>query len=107
MELETKAVSTLGTEMNQPSQYINKNRRELVQEILSQQAKPAARAKKRESKMDIISVAVVIGMTAQFVSFLFGLVTEFVPRILDITVISLFLGLIVTVIAYAIMKEGS
>jgi hypothetical protein len=54
----------------------------------------------------MVSAAVVVGMTVQFISFLFGIVTEFVPRILDIAVISIFLGMVVAVIAYAMMKEG-
>jgi hypothetical protein len=104
MELETKIASPLGAETKQSSQ--NKNRGEQVQQILSQQTQSVSKTKRSESKLDIISAAVVIGMTVQFITFLFGLVTEFVPRILDLAVISLFLGLFVTVIAYAMMKES-
>ena len=104
MQLESKIGSTLGEETNQTSTI--PNRRELVKQILSRQARSGAKTKPNETKLDIISAAVVVGMTVQFVSFLFGLVTEFIPRILDVTVISLFLGLCVAVIAYAMMKEG-
>ncbi len=61
-------------------------------------------AKPRESKLDIVSTAVVIGMTAQFVVFIFGLVTDFIPRMLETILISVFVGLCVGVIAYALMK---
>jgi hypothetical protein len=83
-------------ESSVPSQLRKQNR--LVQEISPQIVKP------RESKLDIVSAAVVIGMTAQFVVFLFGLVTEFIPRLIETILISLFIGLCVGVIAYALMK---
>jgi hypothetical protein len=65
-------------------------------------AKPKANS--RESKLDTVSTAIVIGGTAQFVTFIFGLVTEFVPRVFDNILLSAFIGLCVGVIAYALMK---
>jgi hypothetical protein len=70
----------------------------------SERIKVEAAAKPRESKLDIISTAVVIGMTAQFVIFLFGLVTEFMPRLFGSTLISVSVGLCAGVIAYVLMK---
>lgn len=58
----------------------------------------------RESKFDIVSAAIVVGGTAQFVVFIFGLVTDFVPRVFDNVLLSAFIGLCVGVIAYALMK---
>ncbi|MGE0882058.1 MAG: hypothetical protein AB7P14_00815 [Blastocatellales bacterium] len=58
----------------------------------------------REKKWDIVSASVVVGGTGQFVSFIFGLVTEFVPRVFDNILLSAFIGLCVGVIAYALMK---
>lgn len=72
----------------------------------SERIKVEAAAKPRESQLDIISTAVVIGMTAQFVIFLFGLVSEFMPRLFGSALISAFVGLCVGVIAYALMKSS-
>lgn len=58
----------------------------------------------REAKFDIVSAAIVVGGTAQFVTFIFGLVTDFVTRVFDNVLISTFIGLCVGVIAYALMK---
>ena len=63
-------------------------------------------SKPRESKLDTVSTAVVIGMTAQFVVFIVGLVTEFAPRMLEIILLSVFVGLCVSVIAFALMKDN-
>jgi hypothetical protein len=78
-----------------PSQLRNR----IVQVIKAESA-----VKPRESQLDVISTAVVIGMTAQFVIFLFGLVTEFMPRLFGSALISASVGLCVGVIAYALMK---
>ncbi|MDQ3009969.1 MAG: hypothetical protein M3X11_04620 [Acidobacteriota bacterium] len=58
----------------------------------------------REAKFDIVSAAIIVGGTAQFITFLFGLVTEFVTHVLDNVLLSVFIGLCVGVIAYALMK---
>jgi len=58
----------------------------------------------REAKFDQVSAAIVVGGTAQFVTFIFGLVTDFVPRVVDNILLSTFIGLCVGVIAYALMK---
>ena len=65
-----------------------------------------AKSKRRESKMDTISAAVVVGMTAQFVIFILCLVTEFVSRIIDTILLSLFVGICVGVIGFALMKSN-
>jgi hypothetical protein len=71
----------------------------------AEQIKAEAAAKPRESKLDVISTAVIIGMTAQFVIFLFGLVTEFMPRLFGSALISASVGLCAGVIAYVLMKS--
>ncbi len=102
MQLESRIISSLGEEPlhTKPAP----NRRERVQQILSQQAK--AKPTPQETKLDIISAAVVVGMTAQFVSFIFGMVTAYLPRLFDIALISVLIGLCVSVISYALMKES-
>jgi hypothetical protein len=99
---ESRFASSYSEEMgledeNATSQLQNRNRivREIRAETLS---------RPRESKLDTISAAVVIGMTAQFVVFLFGLVTEFVPRLIENILLSVFVGLCVGVIGFALMK---
>lgn len=59
---------------------------------------------RRLAKFDTVSAAIVVGGTVQFVTFIFGLVTEFVPRVFDNILLSVFFGLCVGVIAYALMK---
>lgn len=54
---------------------------------------------------DMISASVVIGLTAQFVAFIFGLVTDYVPSILENIVLSSFLGISVGLISYALMRD--
>ncbi len=76
----------------------------LTQTIPAQEPQAEVIAKPRESKPDIVSAAVVVGMTAQFVVFILGLVTEFIPRMIEVILISAFIGLCVSVIAYALMK---
>jgi hypothetical protein len=61
-------------------------------------------SKRRQSKMDTVSAAVVVGMTAQFVVFILCLVTEFVTRIIDTILLSMFVGICVGVIGFALMK---
>src|SRR5262245_713130 len=63
-------------------------------------------SKRRASKMDTVSAAVVIGMTAQFVVFILCLVTEFVSRIIDTILLSMFVGICVGVIGFALMKAN-
>lgn len=66
---------------------------------------PKPVSKRRESKLDTVSAAVVVGMTALFVVFLLCLVTEFAPRMLDIILLSAFVGICAGVIAFAMMKD--
>ncbi len=63
------------------------------------------RSKRREAKLDTISAAVVVGLTALFVVFILGLVTEFAPRIIETVLLSVVIGLCVGVIAFALMKN--
>lgn len=64
------------------------------------QLKPSA------AKLDRISASVVIGLTAQFVTSVFGIVTEFLPRMFEIILLSTFIGMCVGVIAFALMSES-
>jgi hypothetical protein len=59
----------------------------------------------REAKFDIVSASIVVGGTAQFITFIFGLVTDFVPRVFDNVLLSALIGLCVGVIAYALMSK--
>ncbi len=61
--------------------------------------------KPRDSKVDLISASVVYGLTAQFVAFMFGVVTEYIPNMMVNVLLSTFMGLCVGVIAYAVMKN--
>ena len=61
-------------------------------------------SKRSKSKLDTVSAAVVVGMTAQFVVFILCLVTEFVSRIIDTILLSMFVGICVGVISFALMN---
>ncbi len=69
-----------------------------------QSIKLKPKATTHEKKLDVVSASIVVGGTAQFVTFLFGLVTEFIPRVFDNILLSAFVGLCVSAIAYALMK---
>ncbi|MCG3162658.1 MAG: hypothetical protein JMDDDDMK_03952 [Acidobacteria bacterium] len=102
MQSESRFAPSLSEEIgleseDKTSQFQNQNR--IVSEI-----KAEAVSKPRGSKLDTVSAAVVVGMTAQFVLFIFGLVTEFVPRLIENILLSVFVGLCVSVIAFALMK---
>lgn len=58
------------------------------------------------AKLDRISASVVIGLTAQFVTSVFGIVTEFLPRMFETILLSTFIGMCVGVIAFALMSES-
>jgi predicted AAA+ superfamily ATPase len=113
MQLESRIVSTLveGHAPEPRNMHVTQfqNRRELVQQILAEQthlSQAETKAKPDETRLDIISAAIVIGLTATFITFLFGIVMEFMPRLLDAALLGLFIGLCVSVIAYALMKES-
>jgi hypothetical protein len=101
MQTESKFASSfseeIGVDEELPSSQIRKNR--LVQEISAE-----AVSKTGEPRIDIVSASVFIGMSAQFVAFLFGLVTDIMTRLIDVVLFSVFAGLCVGVIAYALMK---
>src|SRR5262245_41425178 len=102
MQVESRFAPSLGEEIgfeeeSATSQFQNQNR--IVEDI-----KADVVSKPRESKLDTVSAAVVVGMTAQFVVFIFGLVTDFVPRLIENILLSVFIGLCVAVIAFALMK---
>ena len=61
-------------------------------------------SKQRKPKVDLVSAAVFVGMTAQFLVFLFGLVSEYAPHLIENILWSVFAGICVGVIAYALMK---
>ena len=79
---------------------------------ISQQARSAqtgntahSKAQSRQSKMDIVTTATVIGGTAQFVSFIFGLVTEIWPSVFFNVLLSVLAGACFGAIAYVLMKD--
>ena len=59
--------------------------------------------KPRESKLDQVFVAAVYGLTAAFMAFIFGWVTEYISSTFENTLLSAFMGLCIGVIAYALM----
>jgi hypothetical protein len=99
MQPESRLASSFSESIGVETEHTPSRLNRTVQEINAE-----VMGKPRESKLDIVSTAVVIGMTAQFVVFIFGLVTDFIPRMLETILISVFVGLCVGVIAYALMK---
>lgn len=97
MQPETQFATSFGEQASGISE--DQTARTVIQSI-----KPNRKANAQERKLDVVSASIVVGGTAQFVTFLFGLVTEFIPRIFDNVLLSAFVGLCVAVIAYALMK---
>lgn len=97
MQPETHFAGSFGEQASGISE--DQTARNVIQAINSNQKVNA-----REKKLDVVSASIVVGGTAQFVTFLFGLVTDFIPRVFDNVLLSAFVGLCVAVIAYALMK---
>lgn len=99
MEIDSRVVDSFDSEERLAFQDINSNARKYTQiiNIISAQAG-------RESMIDLVSAAIVIGLTAQFVSFLFGWVTQYIPQLMENLLLSSFMGVCVGVIAFALMK---
>ncbi len=97
MQPETRFAATFGEQASGVSQ-------EQGAQSFIRSMSPTPQASRRERKWDIVSASVVVGGTGQFVTFIFGLVTDFVPRVFDNVLLSTFIGLCVGVIAYALMK---
>ncbi len=53
---------------------------------------------------DTLAAAIVIGLTAQFVTILFGLVTDFIPGLVPNLLLSGFIGGAAGLISYHLMK---
>ena len=64
-------------------------------------------AKSRESRLDLLSASVVYGLTAFFMAFMFGYVTECISRISINILLSTFMGLCVGLITYELMKSDN
>ena len=56
---------------------------------------------------DVLAAAIVIGLTAQFVAVIFGLVTNFIPTLLINLVLSSFIGVCVGLISYMLMNDSA
>lgn len=97
MQPETRFATSFGEQASGISD--EQATRTVIQSIKS---KP--RISPYERQLDVVSASIVVGGTAQFVTFLFGLVTEFIPRVFDNILLSTFVGLCVAAIAYALMK---
>ena len=97
MQSETSFVTPFGEQASDISQEQSAQR-----VIHSARSKP--KLNPQERKLDVVSASVVIGGTAQFITFIFGLVTDFVPRLFDNVLLSALIGLCVGVIGYALMR---
>jgi len=103
MQPETGFAPSLSEEIRLEEEHATSSFQSRNQTIEKITAKPVP--KRRESKLDTVSAAVVVGMTALFVVFLLCLVTEFAPRMIDTILLSAFVGICVGVIAFALMKD--
>ncbi|MBK6798685.1 MAG: hypothetical protein IPL01_18660 [Acidobacteria bacterium] len=100
MEIESRVVASFDTEERRHYQGINTTDKKYTQII-----KLISDSESQESSIDLLAASIVIGLTAQFVSFIFGWTTEYIPRLLDNLLLSSFMGLCVGVIAFAWMKD--
>lgn len=97
MQSETHFATSFGDQASGIPE--DKRAANVIQSINSNQKVSA-----QEKKLDVVSASIIVGGTAQFVTFLFGLVTDYIPRVFDNVLLSAFVGLCVAVIAYALMK---
>ena len=97
MQPETQFATSFGEQASAFSE--DQTARTVIQSINSKSNKNPL-----EKKLDVVSASVVVGGTAQFMTFLFGLVTDFIPRVFDNVLLSVFVGLCVAGIAYVLMK---
>ncbi|HKQ79752.1 MAG TPA: hypothetical protein VJ810_39020 [Blastocatellia bacterium] len=104
MQPESRFASSLSEEIGVEKEHSTSSIQIQSQKQPVTKITTTTKSKRRETKMDTISAAVVVGMTAQFVVFILCLVTEFVPRIIDAVLLSMFVGICVGVIGFALMK---
>ena len=67
-------------------------------------ASPSEDRQPQELMFETVLTATVIGLTVQFISFLFGLATQVVASLYENLLLSSFAGLCVGVIAFALLK---
>ncbi|HKX31088.1 MAG TPA: hypothetical protein VJ302_25585 [Blastocatellia bacterium] len=72
---------------------------------LDRQPNPDRELRPGETKLDQVFAALVCGLTAAFVAFIFGLVTEYIHHPLYNLSLSLFVGLCIGIIAYVLMAS--
>lgn len=58
-------------------------------------------------KHDVLAASIIIGLTAQFVAVIFGLVTAFIPTFLINMLLSSFIGICVGLISYMLMNDSA
>ena len=76
-----------------------------IQPQFTTQVHNITQLKASEAKIDSLLISVIFGLTAGFVIMVFGTVTDFMPRLIDNILLSIFVGLCVGVIAFALMNE--
>jgi len=65
---------------------------------------PTADQRPGEARLETALTAVVVGLTAQFVVFIFGLAAQFVPSLSGSVLLSSLVGLGIGVIAFALLR---
>jgi len=105
MRMESGVVQTL---TSQSFQSLESLQTTIIRLDVAQNGQTADDAELRTPhRHDVLAAAVVIGLTAQFVAVIFGLVTNFIPTLLINLVLSSFIGVCVGLISYMLMNDSA
>lgn len=97
MQMESRVVSTLHSQ-TRPTTIVRLNSE------TKSSAASAEHSTTYQQRHDTLAAAIVIGLTAQFVAILFGLVTDLIPGLLLNILLGSFIGTAAGLISYQLMK---
>ena len=105
MRMESGVVQTLTSKPFQPLESLQTT---IIRLDVAQNEQRQNNAERpTHLRHDVLAAAVVIGLTAQFVAVIFGLVTNFIPTLLINLVLSSFIGVCVGLISYMLMNDST
>ena len=103
MQMESRVVSTLHSQ-TRPTTIVRLNSETESSAASAGSAASAEHSTSYQQRHDTLAAAVVIGLTAQFVAILFGLVTDLIPGLLLNILLGSFIGTAAGLISYQLMK---
>lgn len=105
MQMESGVAQTLNSQSFQSLESLQTT---IIRLDVAQNGKTPDDAERRTPhRHDVLAAAIVIGLTAQFVAVIFGIVTNFIPTLLINLVLSSFIGVCVGLISYMLMNDSA